>query len=446
MHILVIGFNHKTASIAMRERFAFSPDRLSLARRQLRQMKSIMECVIVNTCNRMELYLVCDQFHTGKYYGVSFLADWFGVSRESFQDKLYYKQNRAAIQHLLKVVTGLDSLVLGETQILGQVKQFFLEAQQQGTTGTLFNRLFQQAITFGKKVHADTELGQHPVSVSYAAVELAKKMFASLTGKKILLLGAGKMGELTAKHFSAAESAQVWVVNRTFEKAKALANRFAGQAVPWEQLDVCLQQADVVVSSTGAHEPVITMEKHGELLSRRSTPLFLIDIAVPRDIDPAVHQLENLFLYNIDDLEAIVDVHQKLRQREAEQITAWIEDEVGAYLQWVQTLGVIPLIQALREKTLQAQDEVMRSIERKLPDLTEQEKRVIRKHTKSLVNQFLRDPITRVKELAADSEREEALHLFAHLFALDETVGNTEEDTKPSSLSLQQIDQLLSSS
>lgn len=422
MHILIVGFNHKTAPVELREKLAFSDDRLPLALRSLRDMKSILECVIVSTCNRMELYVVCDQLHTGEYYSKSFLESWFRIPKEEFVDHLYVKQNQEAVDHLFHVVCGLDSLVLGETQILGQVKTAFLTAQREGTTGTLFNMLFKQAVTLGKRVHSETEIGQNAVSVSYAAVELGKKMFDTFADKTILLIGAGKMSELTAKHFTSTGASRVLVVNRTLAKAEEVAAKFQGEARPWEQLISSLKEADIVVSSTGATQAVLTKQMVAPVLSSRRSPLFLIDIAVPRDIDPAVNELDQVYLYDIDDLHGIVDANLSLRELEAEKVRAWIKKEVAEFQEWLNTLGVVPLITALREKAIHIQEETMARIERKLPDLTEQEKRVLRKHTKSIVNQLLRDPIVRVKELAASSHKEEALDMFIHLFALEEQI------------------------
>ncbi|MGA8943166.1 MAG: glutamyl-tRNA reductase [Thermoactinomyces sp.] len=428
MHILTVGLNHKTAPVELREKLSFSEDRLQLALRSLRDMKSILECVIVSTCNRMELYVVCDQLHTGEYYAKTFLESWFRLPREEFVDHLYIKSGQEAVHHLFRVVCGMDSLVLGETQILGQVKQAFQTAMEYKTTGTLFNMLFKQAITFGKRVHSNTEIGQNAVSVSYVAVELGKKMFDSFKGKTILLIGAGKMSELTAKHFYSSGTSRVLVVNRTFSKAEELASKFQGEARPWDQLVPSLEEADIVVSSTGAKEPVLTRAMVEPVLKHRRTPLFLIDIAVPRDIDPAIDELESVFLYDIDDLHGIVDANLTLRKQEAEKISAWIEKEVRDFGEWLDTLGVVPLISALREKALSIQDEAVKRIERKLPDMTEKEKRVIRKHTKSIVNQMMRDPIVRIKELATTSQKETAQELFVYLFALEEILAKEEEE------------------
>jgi glutamyl-tRNA reductase len=419
MHTLVVGLSHQTTPIELREKFSFDPERLSIPLGALRDMKSILECVIVSTCNRTELYIVADQLHTGEYYAKAFLESWFRVSRDVFLPHLYVKTNEAAISHLFRVACGLESLVIGETQILGQIKQAFHVALQTETTGTIFNHLFKQAITLGKKVHTETEIGQNAVSVSYAAVELGKKMFTSFSKKTVLLVGAGKMSELTAKHFHASGVKEVLVVNRTWSKAEELAQVFHGTAYPWESLEEALARADVVVSSTGATQFVITRKMVQTVLTGRKRPLFLVDIAVPRDIDPTINELQNAFLYDIDDLGDIVATNLSLREREAERVAIWIAEEQAAFREWLDTLGVVPLIAALREKALKIQEDAMIRMERKLPELTEQERRVINKQTKSIVNQMMRDPIVRIKELANTDEKEKALQLFIHLFALE---------------------------
>ncbi|AUS08405.1 glutamyl-tRNA reductase [Laceyella sacchari] len=436
MHTLVIGLNHKTAPVEIREQLAFQEDRLQLALKSLRDMKSVLECVIVSTCNRMELYVVADQLHTGEYYAKAFLESWFRLPKEGFAEHLYVKANQEAVRHLFHVVCGMDSLVLGETQILGQVKQAFLTAQQTGTTGTLFNALFKQAVTFGKRVHSETEIGQNAVSVSYAAVELGKKMFDSFSGKTILLIGAGKMSELTAKHFHAIGANRVLVVNRTLSKAEELARKFQGEARTWDELIPALLKADIVVSSTGAKEPVLTRAMVEPVLKKRRSPLFLIDIAVPRDIDPAIHELDQVFLYDIDDLNGIVDANMAIREQEAAKVRLWIEEELRQFNEWLDTLGVVPLITALRDKALAIQEEAVLRIERKLPELTEKEKRVIRKHTKSIVNQLMRDPIVRVKELATSPQKELAQEMFVALFALEKQLNAEQEQEESDSVEL----------
>lgn len=238
------------------------------------------------------------------------------------------------------------------------------------------------------------------------------------------------MGELTAKHFREAGADRVIVTNRTLEKAEEVAARFDGEARPFDRLVDSLREADIVVTSTGSPDAVIRREMVSEAVRSRQVPLFLIDIAVPRDVEPSVHDLEQVYLYNIDDLEGIVEANLVLRRKEAEKVEAWIEKEILRFEEWLQTLGVVPLISALREKAIAIQEETMRSIERKLPDLTERERRVIRKHTKSIVNQLLRDPILRIKEMAAGPDREEVLELFVQLFALEDRLLSEEETVR----------------
>lgn len=428
MHIIVTGFNHKTAPVELRERMTVPPETLNRSLQRLSNMKSIMECVILSTCNRLELYVVSDQPHTGRYYSKAFMEQAFNMSKEEFVDHLYVKEEDEAVRHLMRVTGGLDSMVLGETQILGQVKDAFQAAQEQKTTGTIFNRLFKETVTLGKRIHSETEIGQHAVSVSYAAVELGKKMFSTFSGKTVLLLGAGETGELTAKHIHEAGADRVIVLNRTYEKAEEVADRFGGEARSISRLTESLSEADIVVSSTGAPKAVIQRDEVKQAVGKRLTPLFLIDIAVPRDIDPQIHDLDNVFLYDIDDLNGIVEANRDLRQREATKAEQMIGEAVSQFREWINTLGVVPLITALRKKATDIQQETMNSIERKLPDLTEREKRVLRKHTKSIINQMLRDPVTRIKELAATKEQDQALEMFVHLFALEDTLQELEQE------------------
>ncbi len=421
MHILKVGLNHKTAPVEIREKVSFQPGELELALQSLRNTKSVLECVIVSTCNRTEIYAVADQLHTGRYYIKAFLANWFSLDKDLLNPYLQIREREDAIEHLFKVVCGLDSMILGETQILGQVRSSFLTAQETGTTGTVFNELFKKAITLAKRSHSETEIGENAVSVSYAAVELAKKIFDGLEGKNVLIIGAGKMGELTAKHLCSNGVDQISVLNRTYEKAKEVAARFNGQASTMEELESSLKKADIVISSTGSTEFVLTKANVAPVLKKRKgKPLFMMDIAVPRDLSPDLQDLEGVFLYDIDDLEGIVEANLAERQEEAAKIRAFIEEELLAFLNWINTLGVVPVITALRQKALSIQAETMKSIERKIPDLTDRERKVLSKHTKSIINQLLRDPITRVKELAAEPDSNKHIDLFTQLFGIEE--------------------------
>ncbi|RYG74839.1 glutamyl-tRNA reductase [Lentibacillus lipolyticus] len=423
MHILKVGFNYKSAPLEFRERFTFSEDSANQAMLHLNKQKSILENVIVSTCNRTEVYAVVDQIHTGRHYIKQFLADWFKVDKETFAPYLQIMEGDGAVEHLLRVSAGLDSMILGETQILGQVKHAFMTAQEMDTTGTIFNELFKQAITFAKKAHKETAIGENAVSVSYAAVQLAGKIFGKLQDKEVLILGAGKMGELAAKNIAGSGANNITVMNRTFEKAQAMAEKFHATAMPITQLHEKLLSADILLSSTGADSVVLTKKDIESIQKeRKGRPLFLVDIAVPRDLDAAIGDLENVFLYDIDDLQHIVDENLAARKAAAETIEVMLEAEIVAFDEWVQTLGVVPVISALRKKALSIQSETMKSIERKMPDLTARERKVLNKHTKSIVNQLLKEPITQAKELASSDHKEEALEMFVEIFGIEDDV------------------------
>lgn len=428
MHIIAIGLNYRTTPVEIREKFAFQESELPQALQQLRQTKSILECTIISTCNRTEVYVVADQLHTGRYYTKAFLAEWFKMDLDDINPYLNIWENDHAIEHLFRVTAGLDSMILGETQILGQIRDGFLLAQEENATGTIFNQLFKQAVTLAKRAHSETQINDNPVSVSYAAVELGKKIFGDFHEKYVLIVGAGKMSELTAKHLHANGSNTITVINRTESKAEELAERFSGTARPFNELEDALVQADILISSTGAREYVITASMMKSVLKKRKgRPIFMVDIAVPRDLDPALAEFDDVYLYDIDDLEGIVEANLAERKNEAEKISLMIEKDLVDFKQWLATLGVVPLISALRSKALGIQAETMESIKRKLPDLTEREIKVLSKHTKSIINQLLRDPITRVKEIAGEQHAEEALALFEKIFALEEELKLQQE-------------------
>lgn len=423
MHILVIGLNYKTAPVEIRERLTFNETELVDAIKKLNTKKSILENIILSTCNRTEIYAVVDQLHTGRYYIKEFLSEWFGMEQAEFSPFLFVYEDDGAVEHLFNVTCGLNSMVLGETQILGQVRTSFMLAQQEETTGSVFNHLFKQAVTVAKRGHSETDIGANAVSVSYAAVELAKKIFGSLANKHVLIFGAGKMGELAAQNLHGNGVKKVTVINRTFDKAKSLASRFNGEAKTLADLQQALIEADILISSTGAKDFVITKEMMAKVeKKRKGKPLFMVDIAVPRDLDPRISELENVFLYDIDDLEGIVEANLQERQKAAAKIRLMIEKEIVDFKQWLGMLGVVPVISALREKALAIQAETMESLERKLPNLSDRDLKVLNKHTKSIINQLLKDPILQAKELAARPDAEQAMDLFMKIFNIEELV------------------------
>ncbi|WP_311079524.1 glutamyl-tRNA reductase [Paenibacillus polymyxa] len=436
MHIVVVGLNYRTAPVEVRERFALAEQDLPKALEQLKLTKSVLEGVVVATCNRTEIYVVVDRLHMCGYFIRSFMEQWFGIPRDQFTQHLYIYEDEQAIRHLFRVTCGLDSMVIGETQILGQVKNAFLQAQSQKITATWFNMLFKQAVTLGKRAHSETSIGESAVSVSYAAVELGKRIFGMFTDKKVLILGAGKMSELTVKHLYSGGAAEVIVANRTLSRAEDLASKFHGTPVTMEEGMNRLADVDIVISSTGAQGYILDRTRvEASMKRRQSRPLFMIDIAVPRDLDPAIGELQNVFLYDIDDLEGIVESNLEMRRTEATKIEHMIGNELSEFYQWLKTMGVRPVIRALQEKAESVHQDTLESLFNKLPELDERQRKVISRLTKSMLNQMMHDPINRVKELAVQKQGNEALDMFSHIFALEDRLDDAAQKVDKSDAS-----------
>ncbi|WP_239254982.1 glutamyl-tRNA reductase [Listeria ilorinensis] len=427
MYILSIGLNHKTAPIEIREKFAFKETEELLALTALQQEKSILENVILSTCNRTEILAVVDQLHTGRYYLKRFLATWFQEDMQAIEPYLYFFEEEEAVSHLFKVTTGLDSLVLGETQILGQVKQAYKTAQEAGSTGTLLNQLFQEAIRFAKTAHHATKINDHAASVSYAAVEVAKKLYQDMTTQSILLIGAGQMSELALKNLAPLSARKITIVNRTLQKAEELATQFHSTAAPFSALESELEKADIVLVSSGADSYVLTRNMVEKVAQKRTVPLLIIDIALPRNVEPLCARIPNVFLYDLDDLHGIVSTNTAERIRITEQLEHNIRIATAAFFEWEKQLGVVPLIHSLRTNALTVQQEVMESLTHKLPDLTEHEYVIIRKHMKSIVNQLLKQPILEVKEMAAHENAAQEIEIFQRIFKLTDEVTESIE-------------------
>lgn len=427
MHIVVVGLNYRTAPVEVREQFAISDKELPRAVEALKATPSILECVIVATCNRTELYAIVDRHQLCAHHIRSFMEQWFRLPRQDFTNHLYMYEDDRAIEHLFRVTSGLDSMVIGETQILGQVRNAWLLSQQKRATGTIFNMLFKQAVTLAKNAHSETSIGESAVSVSYAAVELGKRIFGQFNRKTVMIIGAGKMSELTAKHLYSNGADRVFVVNRTFDRAAELAEKFNGIPCSMEEAQRRLHEADIIISSTGASGYVLRREQVAAAMQRRrSRPMFMIDIAVPRDLDPGIASVDNVFLYDIDDLEGIVETNLEHRRQEAEKIELMIASTLDEFHQWYRTLGVVPLIRSLQEKADDIHRQTMDSLSKKLPGLDDRELKVIQKLTKSMLNQMVQDPIHGIKELAGERKADEVMELFAKLFALEEPASEPE--------------------
>lgn len=420
MHLIAVSINHRTADVALREKVAFKDDAIRSANVDLFETKSILENVILSTCNRTEVYAVADQIHTGRYYIQRFLARSFGFDVEDIKEMTEVKVGDDAVNHLLHVTSGLDSVVLGETQILGQIRDAFLLAQEEDTTGTIFNHLFKQAITFAKKAHNETDIADNAVSVSYAAVELSKKVFGKIDNKQALIIGAGDMSELSLLNLIGSGITDITVVNRTLSKAQKLAMKHHVKFESMESLPKLLANVDIVISSTSSDEYIVTNDMMRSVATeRKSDSLVLIDIAVPRDIEPDINTVQDVFNYDVDDLKGLVDANLRERQIAADDIMQRIPGEIVAHNEWVSMLGVVPVIRALREKAMNIQVDTMNSIDRKLPALSERERKIISKHTKSIINQMLKDPIKQAKELSNDRNSNEKLELFQNIFDIE---------------------------
>ncbi|MCL4425495.1 MAG: glutamyl-tRNA reductase, partial [Firmicutes bacterium] len=373
---------------------------------------------------RTEIYAAVENLKEGRFDLAGFISREKSLTEEDLAAHFYVFQGREAVEHLFRVACGLDSLVVGETQILGQVKEAYLAAAKSQAVGKTLHNLFNQALRVGKRAHSETSISDNAVSVSYAAVELAKKIFDNLEGRKVLIVGAGKMGELTARHLVSSGASEILVANRTAEKAASLARLFQGRAVPWPEIPQALETVDVVISSTGApgyvlEKPVLARAMQG----RRNRSLFLIDIAVPRDVDPAVGQLENVFLYDMDDLKNVVDANLQQRVREGRKVERIIKEEVEKFEAWRETQEVVPLINSLRGKMEEIRRQELEKALRKLSRLSDSEREVVVAMTMAIINKVLNEPITSIKEHAGREDRDVYLETLKQLFKLQVEEG-----------------------
>ncbi|MFB5191085.1 glutamyl-tRNA reductase [Alicyclobacillus fastidiosus] len=422
MHIVVLGMNHKTASVELRERVSLGEAALDRLLQELRDSRTVMESVVLSTCNRTELYALVNSIRAGQDYLLTLFAGMAGLDKSLVESSTYFIQGERAVAHAMQVASGLDSVVVGETQILGQMRTAFQTAFEAGNTGAMFNRLFREVIHVGKRAQAETAIGQSPVSVSYAAVQLAAKFFGDMSGRRALVVGAGHMGELALMHLHALGVQHLVVANRTLERAQSLAENVSAQVMPLSDVARALAQFDVVITATGAPGFMIQApDVERAMKMRKHQSMVLLDIAMPRDIDPAVNSLSGAYLYDVDDLDGVIEANLQERRRQAAVVKTMIAESVDAFSKWLTEQEVVPLISALRDKGLSIQRDVMDSLLRKLPDLSERDRKVLNKHTMSIVNQILRDPIQNVKELAMASGDAEYVNLFAQLFGIDES-------------------------
>ena len=405
MALVVLGLNHKTAPVEIREKLEFDSENFrEVADTLFARMPEIDEKVILSTCNRVEIYAHAESPEKGLWALKKFIYRYHEIPEGTLEEYFYTYDSEEAVEHLFNVAGALDSMVLGEPQILGQVKNAYQSAMKVKSTGRVLNQLFQKAFSVAKRIRTETSVAENAVSISYSAVELATRIFGHLDGRTILLIGAGEMIELAGKHLVAQGVKTVLVANRNYERAAKLATELGGSAVHYESFEQELAGADIIISSTAAPHYVIKKKMVEEAVKKRAgKPIFFIDIAVPRDIEPSINDLSNVFLYDIDDLENVVQENRKEREKEAEKAREIVKAEVNQFLQWLERLEVEPTIVAIRQK---AEEIRANEMEKTLPklNLSPEQEQAVDSMTCSLINKLLHDPTIHLKQSAAPVE------------------------------------------
>jgi len=420
MGIIVVGLSHKSAPIEVREKLNFSESTLPDALEKLMTYEGIRESLIVSTCNRVEIYASVNDSAKGIDRIKQFISDYHKLSREVLDKSLYVYPDTKGVRHTFRVASSLDSMVLGEAQILGQLKDAYDIALKTKTTGTILNKLIKKAISVAKRVRTETKLAEGAVSISSAAVELAKKIFGTLEGKHVMLLGAGEMAELAAQHLLGNGVKNIMVANRTFERAEELAKEFNGDAIRFEHFPDALVMVDILICATGAQHYVVNRDMVNRALKeRRNKPIFMIDISNPRNIDPEVDKVDNVYLYDIDDLQSKVDVNAEGRAKEAEKAEKLVELEVETYLQWERALDAVPTIVDLREKVEDIRKKEFEKTVSSMNDISEDHKRAMDIMSQAIVNKLLHAPLVVLKQAATAGEGDNTIAIARRLFNLD---------------------------
>jgi glutamyl-tRNA reductase len=419
MPLFVSGINHRTAPVAVREQLAVEEDKVREIIRELSGTGLLGETVVVSTCNRVEVYGVAEVPGEARTAAFRHLARQRGLDLNGLEPMLYTHLDGEAVRHAFRVAASLDSMMVGEPQILGQVKDAFALAQTCETVGPTLHALFTQAFNVAKRVRTETEIGRHAVSVSFAAVELAKKIFEGLEGKAVLLVGAGKMSELAARHLVEQGAFPIYVVNRTWSRAQELARALAGTAVPWEDLATAMASVDIVITSTAATEPIVTRDTVAMVMDGRGArPLFFIDIAVPRNVEEGVNTLEDVYCYDIDDMKQVVDANIRERQREAQHAETLVEREVVKFLARLGEVEVVPTIVSLRERLESIRvGEVKKALAR-IPDATPETREAMDALSTAIINKILHAPITKLRESSRQGAGRSWTEMVHELFGL----------------------------
>ncbi|MFO7839408.1 MAG: glutamyl-tRNA reductase [Desulfosalsimonadaceae bacterium] len=420
LEIVLIGINHRTAPVELREKLGYTEAETEQALINLRKLVSVEEVLLISTCNRVEVLVTTDRPKEAEESVASFLAEQKSMPADRFSSAVYSYTGDAAVHHLFRVAASLDSMMLGEPQILGQVKKAYRQAVDAKTTGVIVNRLLHKAFSVAKRVRSETGIGGHAVSISYAAIELAKKIFDTLEDKSILLVGAGEMAELAVEHLMRTRrTGKVFVANRTFSVGMELANRFGGTALRFEEIPDTLEWVDIIISSTGSQESVITRKDVKPVMRRRKNrPLFFIDIAVPRDIDPQINRLSNVYVYDIDDLQGVIAENLQTREKESLLAERIVDEGVFRFRSWFDSLDVVPTIVALREKLHAiAAAELHKTLHS--AEFSEEQQEALEKMTEAMINKILHDPTMFLKNPGNHRNKSAYVDLTRNLFNLD---------------------------
>ncbi|MCP4689354.1 MAG: glutamyl-tRNA reductase [Desulfobacterales bacterium] len=422
--IVLLGLNHETAPVAERECIAFSGDQARDALPALTKHAAIREALLFSTCNRVEVLLATPAAGEAVEAATNFIAEYNNIPAARFRDYLYIHRGDAAVRHVFRVASSLDSLVLGEPQILGQVKEAYRMASAEKATGVVLNRLLHRTFFVAKRIRSETGIGDHAVSISYAAIELGRKIFDTLEEKQVLLIGAGEMAELAVEHLIRNRVGEILVANRTFERGVKLAARFKGKALRFEEIPEALKRVDIIISSTGAPGFVIDKAQvKGVMRSRRNRPLFFIDIAVPRDIDPKINRLGNTYVYDIDDLKGVIDENIEDRRREALKAERIVDEAVIKFRLWMESLDVVPTVKALRRKMDGiAGAEIKRTLQ-SLKHFSDQDQEAIQRLAHSMINKILHDPTLFLKGQGCHGDKAAYIDFTRKLFKLDDGGG-----------------------
>ncbi len=418
MPFFALGINHKTAPVEIRERVAFAPDSIPQALRDLAACPELHEAALLSTCNRTELYFNLE--HTDCSPVIQWLCRYHRLDSEQIKPYLYIHADQAAVDHVLRVASGLDSMILGEPQILGQMKVAYKVAIEAGTVGMLLGRLFQHTFLVAKQVRTDTAIGASPVSVAFAAVSLAKQIFSDLSGHTALLIGAGETIELTARHLHESKIGRIIVANRTIERAHLLASEFNGYAISLAEIPAHLAEADIIISSTASQLPILGKGSvESALKVRKHRPMFMVDIAVPRDIEPEVSELQDVYLYTVDDLQEVIQENLNSRQQAAKQAAEIVDIQVANFMGWLQSLNAVSTIRAYRAGAEQTRDHELENAQRLLAQGRDPEQ-VLRLLARSLTNKLTHTPSIQMKQ-AGFQGRLELLQAARELFDLKDT-------------------------